>query len=392
MPALKNRVPSYRLHKASGKAVVTLNGSDHYLGPHGSPESRTAYDRLIGERLANGRRDPQPPTSTVSVEELMAEFWQHVDRYYRRPDGSPTSEVDSYRQALKPVRARYGDTPVDQFGPLALKAIREEFVSRGYVRKSINQRIGRIKRMFKWGVENELVPPAVYQGLQAVSGLKQGRSEAGERGPVRCVPEGLVKAIEPHVSRQVWAMVQLQLLTGMRSGEVVIMRGCDLTMSGDVWEYRPAHHKTAHHGRDRVVPLGPKAQAIIREFLKPDLGGYLFSPKDAQRERAEAKRRQRKTPVTPSQAARQKKARPKRAPGDAYTNQSYGKAVAEGCKKAGVTHWTPHQLRHTAATRIRREHGLEAAQVVLGHSRADVTQLYAESNKDRATAVMRATG
>lgn len=221
----------------------------------------------------------------------MAAFWAHVEEYYQRQDGSPTSKVDSVRQSLRPVRARYADTPVDQFGPLTLKAIREELISRGYVRKCINQRVGCIKRMFKWGVANELVPAPVYQALQAVEGLKQGRSEAEEKDPIKPVDEELVQAIKPYVSRQVWAMVQLQLITGTRSGEVVSMRGCDLTMSIQVWEYRPAHHKTAHHGRKRVVPLGPRAQAIIREFLKPEWEGNLSSPKDAHRKRAEARRR-----------------------------------------------------------------------------------------------------
>jgi hypothetical protein len=37
------RIPSYRLHKPTGQAVVTLSGKDQYLGRHGSPESRAAY-------------------------------------------------------------------------------------------------------------------------------------------------------------------------------------------------------------------------------------------------------------------------------------------------------------------------------------------------------------
>ena len=43
------RTPSYRLHKPTGQAVVTLDGRDLYLGRHGSPESRTEYDRLVTE-------------------------------------------------------------------------------------------------------------------------------------------------------------------------------------------------------------------------------------------------------------------------------------------------------------------------------------------------------
>ncbi len=67
--ARKTRPPSYRRHKASGQAVVTFHGRDHYLGRHGSDVSKNEYDRLIAEYLANGRRmelpDPQSPSSTV---------------------------------------------------------------------------------------------------------------------------------------------------------------------------------------------------------------------------------------------------------------------------------------------------------------------------------------
>ncbi len=58
-------------------------------------------------------------------------------------------------------------------------------------------------------------------------------------------------------------MIELQLLTGMRPAEVCAMRGCDIDTSGKMWLYRPASHKTQHHGYDRTVFLGPKAQAIV---------------------------------------------------------------------------------------------------------------------------------
>jgi hypothetical protein len=49
VPARNSRTPSYRLHRASGQAVVTLNGRDVYLGLHGTQASRDAYDRAIAE-------------------------------------------------------------------------------------------------------------------------------------------------------------------------------------------------------------------------------------------------------------------------------------------------------------------------------------------------------
>ena len=49
--------------------------------------------------------------------------------------------------------------------------------------------------------------------------------------------------------------------------------------------------------------------------------------------------------------------------------------------------WNPNQLRHSYATKVRNEHGLEAAQVLLGHARADVTQVYAERDAELARRV-----
>ena len=60
MPRLATAFPKYRKHKASGQAVVTLNGRDHYLGPHGTAASKAFYDRLIAEWLVQGRSSPGP--------------------------------------------------------------------------------------------------------------------------------------------------------------------------------------------------------------------------------------------------------------------------------------------------------------------------------------------
>ena len=98
--------------------------------------------------------------------------------------------------------------------------------------------------MFKWAASEELVPSAVFHSLQTVAGLKRGRTDAQETEPVKPVPDEHVDAVRPYVSRQVWAIVELQRLTGMRSGEIVIMRGCDLDTTGKLWLYRLESHKT----------------------------------------------------------------------------------------------------------------------------------------------------
>jgi integrase len=261
-------------------------------------------------------------------------------------------------------------------------------VDAGICRLEVNRRIGRIVRAFKWAVENELIPAAIYHSLKAVSGLRQGRTEAKESKPVKPAPEDQVDAIESHVARQVWAMVKLQQLTGMRPGEVTAMRTSDLDTSGDVWSYTPGSHKTEHHGRDRIVFLGPKAQEILRAWLRLELKAFLFQPRHAMAERWAEQRDKRQTRMTPSHKARQRRTKPKKTPGERYTTDSYRHAIAKGCEKANVPSWHPHQLRHNAATRLRHEFGLDVARVILGHSSPAVTEVYAEADREKALAVM----
>ena len=267
----------------------------------------------------------------------------------------------------------YGAVPAGEFGPLALKACRERMIDEGLARTTINGFVSRIRQAFRWAVENELVPGPVLQALQAVSGLKRGRSRAKECEPVRPVDRGAVEAVLPHVARQVAAMIELQWLSGMRPQEVVQMRMAEIDRGGRVWIYRPRDHKVEHHGMDRVIPLGPKAQAVLAPFLQMDPTAALFSPKDAEKERRAAMRAARRTKLWPSHSNQARRAR-RRERGsevqglrDCYDTNSYRRAITRGCEAAGIPSWSPNQLRHSAATRIRKELGIEAAQAVLGH-------------------------
>src|SRR5687767_8015357 len=122
MPRLSLATPKYRQHRASGQAVVTIAGKDHYLGPWKSKGSRVEYDRLIGEWLAAGRPSvaTAPPTE-ITVSELAAKFWRHAQAYYRK-NGKDTGTAENYKPVLSLLKTRYGHTPAAEFGPLALKA------------------------------------------------------------------------------------------------------------------------------------------------------------------------------------------------------------------------------------------------------------------------------
>jgi integrase len=369
------RVP----HPNGGQARIRLNGKQVYLGKFQSPESILRYDQLRDDWLRRKSVD----RSKLTIDHLALRFLEHATDYYVK-DGAPTSEVDCIRAALRPLVKRYGPTLAGTFGPLRLKKVRDDMIAKGWKRTAINRQIKRIVRAFGWAVENELLAASNYEALKAVRGLAKGRTNAVEADPVKPVPLRFVDAVRPHVSRQIWGMIQTQLLTGARPGEVVLMRVGDLNTSGKIWEYVPRSHKNEHRGRDRFVLIGPNAQAVLRKFLKPNVEAFLFSPAEADAERQAARRTARKSPITPSQAARHPKADANRRPKDCYTVASYRRAISRACKLVGVPEWHPHQLRHNAATELRRTYGVEAARVILGHASLDATEIYAEADMQRA--------
>ena len=128
---------------------------------------------------------------------------------------------------MRPLRMLYGETVASAFGPRKLKVVREEMLRSGLSRKEINRRIGLIKRLFRWGVAEELVAADVRHRLDAVENLQRGQSSAREPEPVRPVEWGDVDAVLPHLSRQVCAMVLLQWWSGMRPGEVCSLQTGD---------------------------------------------------------------------------------------------------------------------------------------------------------------------
>ncbi len=407
-----HELPSYRRHKAKGLAVVTLSGRDFYLGRYGTPESRKAYERIIAEWLANGRQllpvaSAQTSSAAVTVNELILAYMAFARPYYVK-HGQPTGELSNIQDALKPVSLRYGTEPVTRFTPTALKAVRQSMVDSGLCRNVVNCRVNRMRRMFKWGVENELLPATVLHALQAVAPLKRGRTEARETKPIGPVPDEAVDAVVKVVSRQVAAMIQVQRLAGMRPNEVTNMRVCDIDRTKEPWLYVPFTHKTEHHGRARLIYLGPRAQAVLRPFLDRDQEAFLFSPAEAVEDHRAALRANRKTPMTPSQAARRRKVAPQRAAGEKYDRRSYAYAIVRGCDRAfpppkklnaearrewrRAHRWSPNQLRHSAATELRREFGIEAARVVLGHTSPAVTMIYAAADEKAAAEIMNRVG
>ena len=230
-------IPSCRLHKSSGQAIVTLSGRDYLLGRYGAPESLVRYHELVSQWLAAGRKPfgANVPIrigtfepAKISVATLIAAHDRHARCYYTDSAGVITTEVRNFAAATSPLVELFGALAAAEFTPKGLVAVRDRMVAKRWARTLINKHVNRLRSIWKWAVSEELVAVEVYTALTTVMALKRGRSSAAESEPTRPVPLAHVKAIESHVSPPIWAIVQLQRLTGARGGELFKLRAIDI--------------------------------------------------------------------------------------------------------------------------------------------------------------------
>jgi len=376
--------------------VVTLFGVDHYLGKYGSAESKRKYDALIAEYLANNRQPPPPPPDQITVAELAQRFRRHVESYHK------PKEAEKYRYAIRYVRRLCGHLRTVDFTPKRLKAARDAMVADGLARSTVNARVARVRAMFTWGVEEELVPAAIPQALAAVKGLRRGKTTAPEMERVKPADEGAIRDTMPFLPPVVQVMVQVQRLSGMRPGELVQMTPGAIDRSQDPWIYWPKRHKNLERGQEREVYLGPRCQELLTPFLlRPDTMP-LFIPRESERRRRALASERRKTPLSCGNTPGSNRVHhPKRQPGESYCAKTYNRAIQrailranEEREKAGeplLVKWTANMLRHSKATETRASYGLEAVQATLGHARMETSEIYAEHNRSLAQRIARET-
>lgn len=382
MPRLTRRLPRLCRHRASGQACVYVDGKVRYLGRWGSTEAKLAYRAFLDERS----RGPEPPPAAAptpapppgpvdspTIAQAMLAFWDWAQRRYRHPDGSPTGEADSLRHALRPLRKLFGHEPIADFGPRKLYELQAAMVGTGVSRRTVNSRIKKVCRFFRWCAGHELIPAAAVDAMYKIEPVAPGmtRETPGRRSPV---PWASVEATLPHLPELHRSLVLFLWYTGARVGEALALTTGQLDRSGDVWLARLERHKNAWRGQDRVIPLGPRAIAAIRPWLRDDApDAAIFDPRR----------------VTARTAVKGGA----RAPGTRYSRCAPNNAVRRACRAAGIPRWTLAQLRHSRATALRESHGLDVASTVLGHSRPAITaQVYSREAIAHAIDAVRVAG
>ena len=403
MARLKTALPQMRAH-LSGQGFVRIDDRNIYLGKYGSPESLARYAVLIAEYQANKLTLPKDfdvraiderAGLLLAIEiELPAEhqadkpilvchvtetYKQHVLKVY----ANSKSDLQRMLGVCKDINKQVGNVNAHEYGPRALQQQRQRWVESGKSRKYCNTLTNTVVRMFRWAVSQELIEPNVLVRLATIEPLREGKTEAPETAPVKPVSIEDVRATAKELPPVLKAMLRVHVATGMRPSELCNLRPCEIDKSGQEWMYRPAKHKNRSKGKTRAIPILGDAREAIMDYLNRDPRSCCFSPLESVSWQQATKRSTRKSKVQPSQVDRAKD-NPQSQPGDCYTQDSYRRAVGRACKRANVMQWHPYQLRHLNLTEIRDVLGVEHAQAMGGHSRIDMTEVYAKQSERRA--------
>lgn len=393
------RLPKYRHHKASGRGVIRFlplyGPKDIYLpGEFNSPESRAAYEERCREILAHQLSQQAVPARPIkdhaAIPRMVTAFLAWASGYY----GSKTSHFNHFTVLAEMLCSTYPHMQCGNFGPLALKSLRDGMIARGWSRSYVNSQVNRIRRIFSWAVENEWTSPETLAALREVQGLRKGKSTAREKPKVQKVDWADVLPVLPFLSPMVAAMVEVQHLTGMRSDELTRLRVADINRTDEIWIYEPSRHKTAHLDKTKVICLGPRSQELLGPYIAEDRE-FIFSPAASIAEHNQRRARNRRTKETPS-SMKAKQEPKRRRVNPRYTTRGYRQAICYGFEKAvaagvTITRWHPHQLRHSRATTTRAAYGIEGAQAQLGNT-LDATEIYAARSIELAKRIARETG
>lgn len=426
-------LPQVRFHKPSGLGRVQIRGKDFYVGRYGSPEAQERYQTLLIEYgylrplepqeapqtataspgdipAAPATTEPETPSPALPVGDLPAALTVgELARLYlldieaTKPGFKKSSLWHGAIAASRAVQP-FAAMPAAAFGSAALLKVQRTLIDtvipprkrkgkpaaaaggKKLSRRYINDIVGRVRQMFHWGVLHEIVPDDRVKALEVVPALKHGQTKARETKRRKPVKPSIVKATLPYLTKEVADLIRFMRLTGCRPSEAARMKLCRIRdRDKPVWRYVPKRHKTAHMGKQRHIPIGPKAQAIVIAHCvgrEPD--DYVFTPERSLRR------------FTDKTGARVTQKKLSRRVGRKFTKDAILRAVARAIQKANaaadktggepVPKWTPYQLRYTRLREIRRDGGQEAAQATAGHSKATMTDHYAPANWAKAAA------
>lgn len=324
----KNAVPTHLTHSTSGVGFIKWGLQLYYtsIEPVAAQRRYLEYCRNIE---LFGHPAPEQPAPAITVAELAARYHAHIVKT-KPPSSKEDRPIGVAMKWLAQV-----ECPADQFTPARLVALRQLWVDDGQSVSTISKKHNYVLNAFRWAAQMDFISSSVWTSLQTVQKLKPGRSACKQPRKVHPVERSIIDAVLPYLAPNIAALVEFQWLTGCRSGEALGVTLAEIRHN----IYSPLVHKNAFRGKRRAIFLGPLARELVARWATDDIYKPLFA---------------------------------------VMNSAEYGKRIKRACKRAGVAHFSPHQIRHAHGTLVREKYGLDAAQAALGHSSARTTEIYAE--------------
>jgi integrase len=402
---LKKRAKSGRMYYFTSWTDIRGERHEEYFG-----SSKRQADIDFGIFHNRWRNNPSVKCPTdVAVMTLVnayALFQQHAKAHYiHADDGKQTGKAKGFDNAMRPMLDLFGDVRLSAMTAQHLGGVRDEMVKRGWSVGTINERVRLTRQVWRWFTNKGHADAGVWYGMKAIEPLAIGRGVVvdgetfypPEGEEILPVPDADLLAVIYHVVPTIRDMIYTQMMTGMRPTETCIMRPMDIDTTGSIWLYVPRRHKMSHKKKSRRIAIGPRVQDIIRPYLsrRLNIADPIFSQREAFTESCDARRAAFDATARKGdyRKAASYQARERTSRGNLeFDRTRYAKHISRACEATGANLWSPNQLRHNAATNIRKRFGLEAAQAVLGHAKADTTEIYAQIGMERAVAAMEAVG
>ena len=344
MPRHKSLIPRLCSNSKGYLFAKSSDGKQHYFGHESDPESRRKYAEFLNRAQQAADGLPIAPKSGCSVNEVCLVFLTKYATRYRQSDGKPSAELDCFKSAIRVLRPLFGETAAAEFGPLRLRTVRDAMVAEGWSRKFINKEIRRVRMMFRFAISLEMVPAPLLAALDTLAPLAAGETTAPDYEPRNAVPASDLDAVRQVLNDYNRDIFDLMLLTGARPGELLSLTAGMIGRTGETWRADLRHHKTAKKGKSRTLFFNQMAQAVLLRYIQADPDARLFPTR----------------------------------------RDSFSRAFQRACKLARVTPFCPHQLRHTVATQLTDEVGIEGAQRLLGHSTVAMTRHYSQAAECQA--------
>jgi integrase len=266
---------------------------------------------------------------------------------YAYPDKPPGKRKDK-RRNVPTVLSEFGEKKARDITRRDLVAFLDGIVDR-CAPVTANRVYSLLKQMFAWAAAKDIIPSYPMLGMERPGGDEKPRKRVLTEDEIRAFWSKLDTA---EMAEPTKLALKLLLVTAQRRGEVTGAKWSEFDIDGKTWTIPVARLKSSHSRREtiepHVVPLSHLAIELLEKLKRLTGGGVYLLPAWANKKKA-----------------------------NSYSERVLSRAVRENAKHFGIPHFTPHDLRRTAASfmtkrKIPRLH----VEKVLNHSTGDIAEVY----------------